>query len=120
MILSGRREDALDRVKKTCEEEIAALGGGGVAAAAARVRVLPFDVADFDFVEKEAAPRALECFGRVDALVLNAGVSQHARTAVGEKMFAVRFVRRFCVLGDCWLVLISCRVRHDFHDSFPL
>ncbi|CAM9356507.1 unnamed protein product, partial [Hapterophycus canaliculatus] len=74
LILSGRREDALHKVKTACEEEIAALGAG-VGEVAARVRVLPFDVADFDFVEKEAAARAVDLFGRVDALVLNAGVS---------------------------------------------
>lgn len=82
IILSGRREDALERVKRECEETaretaVAAARGEGVVvvAAAARVEVLPFDVADLEYVEKEAAARAIQFFGRVDALVLNAGVS---------------------------------------------
>eukprot|EP00752_Nemacystus_decipiens_P011112 g9873.t1 len=76
LILSGRREDALERVKRVCEEtardRAAAAPGDG---AAVRVEVLPFDVADLEFVEKEAAARAIQLFGRVDAFVLNAGIS---------------------------------------------
>ena len=37
--------------------------------------MLAFDVGDLEFVEKEAAARAIKEFGRVDTLVLNAGVS---------------------------------------------
>ena len=76
LILSGRREDALERVKRICEETAkdtaAAARRDGVEA---RIEVFPFDVADLEFVEKEAAARAVQLFGRVDALVLNAGVS---------------------------------------------
>lgn len=77
LILSGRREDALERVKRICEETAkdtaaAAARRDGVEA---RIEVFPFDVADLEFVEKEAAARAIQLFGRVDALVLNAGVS---------------------------------------------
>lgn len=68
LILSGRREDALERVKGACEAT--------AKDREVRVRLLPFDVADLEFVEKEAAARALGMFGRVDALVLNAGVSK--------------------------------------------
>lgn len=69
MILSGRREEALERVRRTCEQTSRDTG-----AAAVRVEVLPFDVADLEFAENEAAARAIQFFGRVDALVLNAGV----------------------------------------------
>lgn len=70
IILSGRRIAELERVKRACEkarpDKFSSVGG---------VRVLPFDVGDLEFVEKEAAPRAMREFGRLDTLVLNAGVS---------------------------------------------
>lgn len=79
MILSGRREDALERVKKACEETAAKCnhrhsGSRSEEEAGVRVEVLPFDVADLEFAEKEAASRAARLFGGIDALVLNAGV----------------------------------------------
>lgn len=76
LILSGRREDALDRVKKACEETAATCHkGSSKREGGVRVEVLPFDVADLEFAEREAAARAVQLFGSVDALVLNAGVS---------------------------------------------
>eukprot|EP00903_Cladosiphon_okamuranus_P007113 g6911.t1 len=75
LILSGRREDALERVKTTCEETARDAAAADSRDGVARVEVLPFDVADLEFAEKEAALRALQFFGRVDALVLNAGIS---------------------------------------------
>lgn len=78
MILSGRRQDALERVKRACEKASRTQREGGArrddGRDGVRVEVLPFDVADLEFVEKEAAGRAVQLFGRVDALVLNAGV----------------------------------------------
>lgn len=75
VILSGRREDALERVRRACEE---AKPGGAKGAVA---RVLPFDVAQLEGLSDQVA-KALELFGRVDTLVLNAGVS-HATGRVG-------------------------------------
>lgn len=69
VILSGRREDALERVRLACEEARPA------GAKAGGVRVLPFDMGDLEYVEKTAATKAMEEFGRVDTLVLSAGVS---------------------------------------------
>lgn len=75
VILSGRRVAELERVQRACEkarpDNFSSVGG---------VRLLPFDVGDLEFVEKEAAPRALKEFGRVDTLVLNAGVSARTPT----------------------------------------
>lgn len=109
LILSGRREDALERVKRACEEasmiEIEGRGARRDDAVGLRVEVLPFDVADLDFVEKEAAGRAIQLFGRVDALVLNAGVRYVAVTLVCD-VFFVSSARR-CVAG---LALIICVV----------
>lgn len=69
VILSGRREDALERVRLACEEARPA------GAKAGGVRVLPFDMGDLEYAEKTASTKAMEEFGRVDTLVLNAGVS---------------------------------------------
>lgn len=76
LILSGRREDALERVKRACEETAKCSQGSrrSEKEAGIRVEVLPFDIADLEFAEKEAASRAARLFGGVDALVLNAGV----------------------------------------------
>lgn len=94
LILSGRREDALERVKRACEETAAKCNkdsssnnknDGGM-----RVEVLPFDVADLEFAEKEAAARAVQIFGSVDALVLNAGVSYPEHVCVRQNVFTAR------------------------------
>ncbi|CAM9511403.1 unnamed protein product [Laminaria digitata] len=71
IIISGRREDALERVRQACEDARPSGWEGG----AGGVRVLPFDVGDLGFVEKEATTRAVGEFGTVDSLVLNAGIS---------------------------------------------
>lgn len=68
IILSGRRKDALDKVCQACEaaRPVGSTDGG--------VSAFPFDVGELEFAEKEAADSAVEKFGRVDILVLNAGV----------------------------------------------
>jgi short-subunit dehydrogenase len=74
LILSGRREAELERVKQNCD------------AAKDRTLVLPLDLTQFDsFAGKTAV--AQNHFGRVDILVNNGGVSQ--RSLVKETDFAV-------------------------------
>ncbi len=66
LILSARRIDELERVKKNCrlpEEDIL---------------VLPLDVAQHDKVEA-AAQTVLKTFGRVDILINNAGLSHWSK-----------------------------------------
>jgi NADP-dependent 3-hydroxy acid dehydrogenase YdfG len=65
IIISGRREAELERVKASCT------GGPG------SVTVLPFDIADASQVE-EAGSTVLADFERLDVLVNNAGISQRA------------------------------------------
>jgi len=64
LILSGRGEKALGAVAAACPAGSAA--------------VLAFDLAD-KARRREAAAKATSLFGRVDCLVLNAGVSQRSR-----------------------------------------
>lgn len=66
VILSGRRQDALDRVRQACE----AVGEKKEGLA----RVLAFDMGELASVEEQAA-KAVSEFGKVDILALNAGVS---------------------------------------------
>jgi len=64
LVLSGRNRDALGTLAARC--------GQG------RAAVLPFDLAE-GAERLAAADKALQYFGRVDCLVLNAGVSQRSR-----------------------------------------
>ncbi|MDH3512641.1 MAG: SDR family NAD(P)-dependent oxidoreductase, partial [Gammaproteobacteria bacterium] len=65
IIISGRREAELERVKSACTD-----GPGSVT-------VVPFDIADTVQVEA-AAGTVLADFERLDVLVNNAGISQRA------------------------------------------
>jgi len=75
IILSGRNEGALREAATLCGESRQAGAPRRPADA-----ILPFDLADPD-ARREAARQAFALFGRVDILVLNAGVSQRARFA---------------------------------------
>lgn len=66
LILSARREDELRRVQALCGGE-------------ANTRVLPLDMTHAAELP-EKARTALACFGGIDYLVLNAGISQRALT----------------------------------------
>jgi len=65
IIISGRREGELERVKASCEE------GPG------RVTVVPFDITDAA-AREAAARRVLDEFERIDVLVNNAGIGQRS------------------------------------------
>lgn len=70
LVLSSRKESELERVRAACPAGTEAL-------------VLPLDVADFAAAEP-AARRVLDHYGRIDILVLNAGISQRARAGDTE------------------------------------
>ena len=74
LVLSARREPELQRVAEQCEKQ------GG------RVLVLPFDMVDLD-LHAQQVEHVIHTFGRIDVLVLNAGVSQ--RSFVLETKFDV-------------------------------
>lgn len=65
LILTSRREDKLQEVKRSCEG-----GGDGIC-------ILPADLSDLDGIP-DLAGRAEACFGRVDLLINNAGRSQRS------------------------------------------
>ena len=73
LILSARREEALKRVQAACEFP-------------ANAAVLPLDLTDFDAAEN-AAKKAIECFGKIDILINNGGVSQ--RSLIAKTDFSV-------------------------------
>lgn len=62
LVLSARREDRLEEVRKRCPDS-------------ARIALLPLDVSDTERAS-EHARAALGAFGRIDMMVHNAGVSQ--------------------------------------------
>lgn len=66
LVVSGRNTPALITLAEACGP--------------ARIAILPFNLADKEG-RLEAARKAPECFGRVDCLILNAGVSQRSRFA---------------------------------------
>ena len=64
LILSSRREDALNEVKSQCKQP-------------ANVAVLPLDLIDY-MKMKPIAEKAVSCFGKVDLLINNGGISQRS------------------------------------------
>jgi dehydrogenase/reductase SDR family member 7B len=83
LVLSARREGELQRVAQTCETH-----GGSVL-------VLPFDMVDLPSHSKQVN-QVLQTFGRIDVLVLNAGVSQRSfvldtKFDVYRSLFEVNF-----------------------------
>jgi len=65
IIISGRREGDLERVKASCDA-----GPGSIT-------VVPFDITDAA-AREAAARRVLDAFGRIDVLVNNAGIGQRS------------------------------------------
>jgi dehydrogenase/reductase SDR family protein 7B len=83
LVLSARRETELQRLAKACESH-----GGSVL-------VLPFDMVDLS-AHGQQVEKVLQTFGRIDVLVLNAGVSQRSfvldtKFDVYRKLFEVNF-----------------------------
>jgi len=74
LVLSARRESELQRVAQACE-----VHGGSFL-------VLPFDMIDLASHESQVG-KVIQTFGRIDVLVLNAGVSQ--RSFVVDTQFDV-------------------------------
>ena len=66
LILSARRADVLEEVRKECDP---------AGAASNRVRVLPLDLAEIDVLSGEAA-KAIAMFGGIDILINNGGFTQ--------------------------------------------
>jgi short-subunit dehydrogenase len=65
LILSARRTEALDRVKKNCSPK------------SNNIRTLPFDLANANSLQ-EITVRAIEFFGHVDILINNGGLGQRS------------------------------------------
>lgn len=76
LILSARRVDELERVKALCEE------------GEENVRIIQLDLTDTNAMEEKAA-EAIACFGQIDILFNNGGVSQRA-LAIEATMDSVR------------------------------
>lgn len=64
LILSSRRKDVLEVVKQQCKNP-------------ERIAVLPFDLADYEQM-KPVALEAIQCFGSIDILINNGGISQRS------------------------------------------
>jgi short-subunit dehydrogenase len=73
LILSSRREDVLNEVKSQCQQPN-------------NVAVLPLDLANYESMTI-IAQNAVSCFGRVDLLINNGGISQ--RSPIIETSIAV-------------------------------
>lgn len=73
VILSARRVDELERVKKNCSHP-------------ERVAIVPLDLTDFDTLP-DTVTEAIKCFGSIDLLINNGGISQ--RSLIAETEFSV-------------------------------
>lgn len=89
MVLSARRSDELNRVRKSCIS--AGLDPD-------QVITLPLDVTDFDAMPG-ALRRVIQTFGRVDMLINNAGISQRS-LCVDTDMSVYRRLFDVDVLGQ--------------------
>ena len=83
LILTGTRTDALQIIQEKC------IGLG------AKCKILPFDLSDLDNIPTLVAD-AFKCFGNIDVLYNNAGISQRGLTAdtlfeVDKKIMDVNF-----------------------------
>ena len=67
LVLSARREDELNRVKKECSQFIPA----------DNILILPLDITNLSGIDA-AGQKIMQKFGRIDILVNNAGVSQRS------------------------------------------
>lgn len=67
LIISARRENELNRVKKQCNLEDS------------KVFILPFDLLSINSVEK-LAQKAIDAFGKIDILLNSGGISQRSFT----------------------------------------
>lgn len=64
LILSSRKKDALEKVRKQCAHP-------------ENIQIVPLDVSDFDALPAKAIA-ALAAFGSIDVLINNAGISQRS------------------------------------------
>lgn len=83
LILSSRRKDALDTVKQQCKNPD-------------RIAVLPFDLADYEQMQPIAL-KAIQCFGTIDILINNGGISQRSLIidtdiSVDEKLMKIDYL----------------------------
>jgi dehydrogenase/reductase SDR family member 7B len=65
LILSSRRSEELERVKKTCEKP-------------ENVQILPLDLSDIPSLDGKVSD-ALTCFGNIDIMMHNGGISQRSQ-----------------------------------------
>ena len=73
LILSARREKELERVKTACANP-------------ENIKIVPLDLTAFDALESKTE-QAIACFGKIDVLINNGGVSQ--RSLIAETDFSV-------------------------------
>ncbi len=74
LVLTALEDDILEKVKQKC----ISLGG--------ECKILPFDLSNINGID-ELVENALKCFGRIDILYNNAGISQ--RSKAGDTIFEV-------------------------------
>ncbi|KAM0728083.1 Dehydrogenase/reductase SDR family member 7 [Formica fusca] len=139
LILSARRIDELEKVKRKCLEENEHLSDDDV-------EVYPLDLLNFDLHEK-AFLHVIEKFGKLDILVNNAGRSQRAQwenieMTVDKEMFELNVfsivslsrlaVKHFLQTGEGQIVINSsvagflpvarsgtyCGAKHALHGYF--
>jgi NADP-dependent 3-hydroxy acid dehydrogenase YdfG len=102
LILSGRREDALERVASVCR-----------AAGADAAALLPFDL-EVAAGRADACARAPSLFGPLDVLILNAGVSQRATfldtaPAVFDRLLTIDFNAQVDMVRRCLPAMVERR-----------
>uniref|UniRef100_UPI00358DFD49 dehydrogenase/reductase SDR family member 7 isoform X1 n=2 Tax=Myxine glutinosa TaxID=7769 RepID=UPI00358DFD49 len=99
LVLSSRKEDELERVKKTCLERSNL--------SSADVLVLPLDLLDVDS-HKECLQSVLRHFGKVDVLLNNGGRSQRS-LFLDTSLAVIRSLMELNYIGTVSLTLLVLR-----------
>lgn len=76
LILSGRRETELNKIKALCEDGDNKNNSNDNSSASSKIAVLPFDVTDTDEKISDVVSIASGSFDGIDILILNAGAGQ--------------------------------------------
>lgn len=101
LVLSGRRTAELERVAARCRK-----------AGAPEVCVLAFDLADTEMLEEMSA-RAWNCFGGLDILFCNAGISQRCDTDEAD----LQTIRKVMEVDYFAPVIITKAILHRMLES---
>ena len=104
IIISGRREEELRKVQANCLTSSGTDKNNAIIKTLGDISVLPFDVTDSDERLSTAVSSALDLYGGVDVLILNAGAGQLS-PAVDDSFSTTRALMEVNFMGPVRLAM---------------